>query len=79
MIEIKANHKGEGTELAIKIEGEDGAIVEEAFRIMQQLPKQIAATNQALYFRFIAKLIESGDFGIAPRPDQTEEADDNAQ
>ena len=77
MIEIKANHKDEGMELAIEIEGEGGAIVEEAFRIMQQLPKQIAATNQALYFRFIAKLIESGDFGVAPRPEQTVEADSN--
>ncbi len=77
MIEIKANHKDEGTEFAIKIEGEGGAIVEEAFRIMQQLPKQIAATNQALYFGFMAKLLESGDFGVAPRPEQAEEADGN--
>lgn len=78
MITIKSHYKEEGTELEININGTGAEIIEEAFRIMQQLPKQIAETNQALYFHFIAKLIESGDFGVAPRPAQAEEADINA-
>lgn len=77
MIAIKAQKEDKGLALSIKMEGPGEEIVEEAVRIMQQIPKQLRDANQALYFHFLAKMVESGDFGVAPRPDDEEDEEEN--
>ena len=78
MINITAESKGNKTDLKIKINGTGEDIINEAVHIMQQLPKQIEQTSQPVFFRFLAKLVETDMFGIDFAPKNREEADDDA-
>lgn len=79
MIKITAESKGNQTELAIKIEGKGGTIVEEAVHIMQQLPKQIQGMNKTLYSRFLADLIKTAMFDVGGNPEDPEEDEDDEE
>lgn len=75
MINIKAENKGDHTELAIKIGGEGQDIIYESVAIMCNLPKQIKDISTPLFLRFLAELAETDIFGVAER--SKEEADDD--
>lgn len=77
MINIKAESKGDHTELAIKIDGSGENIIYEAVAVMCNLPKPIKEMSTPLFLRFLAELAESDTFGVAERPH--EEANDDDQ
>ena len=74
MINIKAENKGDHTELAIKIDGRGEDIIYEAKAVMENLPKQIKEMSTPLFLRFLAELAESDTFGVAERPKEEAEA-----
>lgn len=83
MIEIKAENKGDKTELMMKICGPGEEVVNEAKHIMIQLPKRIKETNLSLFLHFLAEMAEA-DFendGVIEMIDlsKNKEADNNAQ
>ena len=75
MIVIKAKVEGETVNYECKIEGTGEDIANEAASIFKELPKQIEETSQAVFFRFLAEITESGMFGVAARPENKRRAD----
>ena len=79
MINIKSENVKDGIELRIEIKGEGRDIADEAFYIMRELPKRLKKTSMAVYFHFLSRLIESGESGVAPFPDQENENEINSE
>ena len=59
MIKISAEDKGETIAMSLEAHGDGDAIVEEAFAIVTELPKELKRMNPSLFQRLMAKISEA--------------------
>lgn len=61
MINIKATDKGDNVAMALEVRGNGGEILEEAFAIITELPKELRKMNPVLFGALLEKIREEAE------------------
>ena len=58
MIKISATDEGDTIKMSLEAHGEGNDLIEEAFAIITEIPKELRRMNPALFYKLMAKVAE---------------------